>query len=67
MGGDLLWTVNGKPAFYSNGQLYLGTSMARPFVVTETSAFAGSRTNTQVKMPRQDHPLSQSLTRAHAC
>jgi len=26
--GDLLWTVNGKPAWYSSGRMHLGTGMA---------------------------------------
>ena len=31
MGGDLLWTVQGKPCWLSNRGLHLGTSLARPF------------------------------------
>ena len=40
MGGDLLWTVRGKPCWYGNygsgGRLRLGTSMTRPFEETQS-------------------------------
>ena len=38
MGGDLLWTVRGKPSFWSGGYFYLGTSMVQPFYATLTNA-----------------------------
>ena len=31
MGGDLLWTVLGKPSYFSNCQMLLGSSMLNPF------------------------------------
>jgi len=31
MAGDMLWTVRGKPCFYSQNQLILGESMMNPF------------------------------------
>jgi hypothetical protein len=37
MGGDVLWTVQGKPCFYSDGRLRLGTSMLQPFLLHSSS------------------------------
>lgn len=53
MGGDLLWTVLGKPSYFSNCQMLLGSSMLNPFLtfrsdpVTATSStpIAGSSTS----------------------
>lgn len=36
IGGDLLWTVKGKPSWYSSQYFYLGTSMQQPFLPTLT-------------------------------
>ena len=38
MAGELLWTVSGKPCWYNNGNLVLGTSLAAPLVPTEVAA-----------------------------
>ena len=37
IGGDLLWTVKGKPSWYSSQYFYLGTSMQQPFLATLTN------------------------------
>jgi len=50
MGGDMLWTVKGKPCYYSNNRLNLGTSMQQPFAVssyTTVSIPSGGNGNTQ--------------------
>ena len=50
MGGDLLWTVQGKPCWYSSNYLRLGTSMENPFQSTASgsvSAPSGGNFNTQ--------------------
>ena len=38
MAGDLLWTVKGKPAYITQNRMHLGTSLARPFVSTLSTA-----------------------------
>jgi len=46
--GDLLWTVNGKPAWYSSGRMRLGTGMAaNVFQSSSSSAVSVSNTGTQ--------------------
>ena len=47
MKGDLLWTVNGKPSFFSSGSLHLGTSMTNPFTATLSSALSGIQASSQ--------------------
>lgn len=37
IGGDLLWTVKGKPSYYSNQYMYLGMSMTQPFSSSTSS------------------------------
>lgn len=40
MGGDLLWTVAGKPSYLAPNQFKLGTSIEDPFTVTQTDTFS---------------------------
>ena len=47
MGGDLLWTVKGKPCWLSERTLHLGTSLSAPFVPTESAPLGAGLVDTQ--------------------
>ena len=47
MGGDLLWTVRGRPCWLADQQLHLGHSMASPFIAIESNSLEGCHAATQ--------------------